>query len=130
MQGRAEVAAETAQRHRIQALDLLQHLQVTVRLLHIQIMGHAAKLQVQVQQQGSATPGAELLGQVAGQQGRAGPAFGAHYRDQFALALVAIPNLHHQAVQGRDQFSLDQRLRQHITGAGLHRQAHSILLTQ
>ncbi|MNG39537.1 hypothetical protein D3C84_1276700 [compost metagenome] len=49
MQGGTEVTAESAQRHAVQFVDLLQHIQVAVGRRYVQIMGHAAELQVQVQ---------------------------------------------------------------------------------
>ncbi len=103
---------------------------MAVGLRHVQVMGHAAKLQVHVQQQGIACPGAELLGQVAGHQGSAGAALGADHGDQLALVATAQAHIRDQAIQRRHQFGIGNGFGQHVPGAGLHCQAHALLLTQ
>ncbi|MOA23090.1 hypothetical protein D3C78_1436920 [compost metagenome] len=63
---------------------------------------------------------AQLLGQVAGHQGRPGASLGVHHRHQLAVAAAAGTLFLDHAQQRRTQLLRVQRLGEKVPCAGLH----------
>ena len=120
------MTAEAVQRDAVQLIDPLQHFHVAVARTHIQAMGDRAELQIEVKQQGAATIGAEAVGEVAGQHGCTRTALGIHDRDDLATAPVTVTSFQRDPADGGQQLLLHQRLRQEVTGTGLHRHTHAV----
>ncbi len=121
------MATEAAQGNSVQFFDLLQHVEVAVSGMQIEIVGSAAELQVQIQQQSGITH-AELVRQIAGQQGCSGAALGVDHGYQLSTACRTRAGLLHHTAQCGTQVLLGHRLRKEVTGAGLHCQAYALAL--
>ncbi|MNZ51891.1 hypothetical protein D3C78_697220 [compost metagenome] len=102
---------------------------MTVGRLHIQIVRHTAELQIQVDQQHAGML-AQLLGQVAGHQGRPGASLGIHHRQQLAVATAAGTLFLHHAQQRSGQLLRVERFGEKIPRPGLHGQAQALGLVQ